>query len=203
MAELRTSAGPGQPRWGQGVTWGPRSAQHALRPQKARPARAHDGAATGRQKQARPSEVETLRGHSATFTPFSWQKRNTDQPETWWGSTDRVNGQRPRRRCRIEPGLALAWSLARHGADMTAWAIGRLRAPLRPTLPWSEAPWTPLGLHPVASSKCPSRLPPRMSEPAWSLTPAVTPDPAQGLCWPLWVRGSPAPGAGLIDAQTS
>lgn len=57
-----------------------------------------------------PSEAETLRGHSATFTAFSWRKRNTAHPETWWGSTNRANGQGPWRRRRVKPGLALAWA---------------------------------------------------------------------------------------------
>ena len=110
VAELGSAAGPGQPWWTGGVTWGPRSAQHALRPQQARPARAHDGAATEKQKQARPSEAEALRGHSATFLSFSWLKRSTGRPEPQWEATNRVNGQRPWRRSRIKPGLGLAWS---------------------------------------------------------------------------------------------
>lgn len=109
VAELGSAAGLGQP-WSGGVTWGPRSAQHALRPQQARPARAQDGAATGKQKQARPSETEALRGHRATFISLSWLKRSTGRPEPQWETTNRVNGQRPWRRSRIKPGLGLAWS---------------------------------------------------------------------------------------------
>lgn len=76
MAALGSSACPGQP-WRGGVTWGPRFAQYALRPQQARPARARDGAATGKQKQARPPEAETLRG-PVPLISFSRLKGSTD-----------------------------------------------------------------------------------------------------------------------------
>ncbi|CAI9172329.1 unnamed protein product [Rangifer tarandus platyrhynchus] len=164
VAELGSSASPGQPRWEQWVTWGPRSAQHALRPRKARPEHAHDGAATGRQKQGAFGGRDSAGTQRHFYFLLLVKEKHgptrdmvgKHKPGQWAKASEKAQ-DRTRARVGLVP-----------GADMTAWAIGRLRAPPCPTLPWPESPRTPLAsirsLHlnarHVCRHGCPSSLGP-------------------------------------------